>query len=65
MGAGGDSFGYQTNSSDTFYGPIAAHATRAGVITFQVPAAAAPGLHLLYRPDDDKAGAGIVIIPLP
>jgi hypothetical protein len=51
MGSEGDTFGYQYNSSDTFYGPIAAHTARNGTIVFQVPTAATPGLHLLYRPE--------------
>jgi hypothetical protein len=50
-GSEGDTFGYQYNSSDTFYGPIAAHTSRSGTIVFQVPTAATSGLHLLYRPE--------------
>jgi len=52
MGTEGDTFEYQYNSSDNFYGPMAAHAIRQGIITFQVPtAAAATPLNLLYRPE--------------
>ncbi len=51
MASEGDTFGYQYNSSDNFYGTIAAHATRSGMIVFQVPTAAAAGLRLLYRPE--------------
>jgi hypothetical protein len=51
MGPEGDIFGYQNNSSDTFYGTIAAHTTRRGAIEFQVPAAAKASLRLLYRPE--------------
>ena len=52
IGSEGDIFGYQYNSSDNFYGPIAAHATSSGTIVFQVPAAAATSsLRLLYRPE--------------
>ncbi len=51
MGPEGDIFGYQYNSSDNFYGTIAAHATRSGIITFQLPAAATSSLRLLYRPE--------------
>jgi hypothetical protein len=47
----GDIFGYQYNSSDTFYGAIAAHTTRAGMIVFQLPTAATSSLRLLYRPE--------------
>jgi hypothetical protein len=47
----GDTFGYQVNSFDNFYGTIAAHMTRSGTIVFQVPAAAISGLSLLYRPE--------------
>lgn len=51
MGSEGDTFGYQYNSSDNFYGPIAAHTTRRGTIVFQVPTAATSSLRLLYRPE--------------
>src|SRR5947207_6881932 len=51
MGPEGDTFGYQYNSPDNFYGPIAAHTTRSGTIMFQVPTAAASSLRLLYRPE--------------
>jgi hypothetical protein len=47
----GDAFGYQYNSSDSFYGPIAAHTTRSGTIMFQLPPAATSNLRLLYRPE--------------
>jgi len=51
MGPEGDIFSYQYNSSDNFYGTIAAHTTRSGTIVFQVPAAATSSLRLLYRPE--------------
>ena len=51
MGPEGDTFGYQYNSSDNFYGTIAAHTTRGGAIVFQVPTAATSSLRLLYRPE--------------
>lgn len=51
MGPEGDIFGYQNNSSDTFYGTIAAHTTHRGTIEFQVPIAATASLRLLYRPE--------------
>jgi hypothetical protein len=51
MGSEGDTFGYQFNSSDNFYGTIAAHTTRRGMIVFQVPIAATSSLRLLYRPE--------------
>src|SRR5438270_6937791 len=51
MGPDGDTFGYQYNSSDNFYGPIAAHTIISGTIVFKLPAAAASGLRLLYRPE--------------
>ena len=51
MGPEGDTFSYQYNSSDNFYGSIVAHTTRAGTIVFQVPTAATSGLRLLYRPE--------------
>ncbi|TMC19832.1 MAG: DUF4352 domain-containing protein [Chloroflexi bacterium] len=51
MGPEGDTFAYQYNSSDNFYGPIAANSTRNGMVVFQVPTAAATSLRLLYRPE--------------
>jgi hypothetical protein len=51
MGPEGDTFGYQYNSSDNFYGTISAHTTRSGTIMFQVPTAATSSLRLLYRPE--------------
>ncbi len=54
VGPGGDAFGYQDNSSDTFYGTIGAHASRSGMIEFQIPSAAASDLYLLYRPEVAK-----------
>ena len=51
IGPEGDIFGYQYNSSDTFYGNIAAHTARSGAITFQLPLSAATNLRLLYRPE--------------
>ncbi len=51
MGPEGDTFGYQYNSSDNFYGTIAAHATHSGTIVFQVPTSATSSLRLLYRPE--------------
>jgi len=51
MGPEGDTFGYQYNSSDNFYGIIAADTTRRGSIVFQVPTAAISSLRLLYRPE--------------
>lgn len=51
IGRGGDVFSYQDNSSDDFYLPIDPHTSRTGLIEFEIPAAAAQGLQLLYRPD--------------
>jgi Domain of unknown function (DUF4352) len=51
IGPEGDAFGYQYNSSDNFYGPIAAHQSRSGTIVFQIPKAATSSLQLLYRPE--------------
>jgi uncharacterized protein DUF4352 len=51
MGPDGDAFGFQYNSSDNFYGTIAAHATRSGTIEFEVPTAPTSSLRLLYRPE--------------
>ena len=61
MGPEGDIFGYQYNSSDNFYGTIAAHTTRSGTIEFEVPTAATPGLRLLYRPEIAKETAIILL----
>ncbi len=51
LGAEGDTFGSEDNGSDNFYGVIDAHASRSGTIQFELPAAAATGLYLLYRPE--------------
>ena len=48
----GDSFGKQSNSSDTFYGAIDANSQRSGTIVFQIPSGAAIGLRLMYRPEN-------------
>ncbi len=62
IGLEGDIFGYQYNSSDNFYGTIAAHTTRSGTIVFQVPTSAAtPGLRLLYRPEIATEAAIILL----
>jgi len=54
VGPGGDTFGYQDNSPDNFYGTIGGHASRSGMIEFQIPSAAASSLYLLYRPEIAK-----------
>lgn len=62
MGPEGDAFGYQYNSSDNFYGAIAAHATRNGTIVFEIPSAVAKSsLHLLYRPEIAQETAIILL----
>src|SRR6266702_3751323 len=61
MGPEGDIFGYQYNSSDNFYGTIAAHTTRSGTIVFQVPTAATSSLRLLYRPEIATESAIILL----
>jgi hypothetical protein len=61
IGAEGDTFGNQYNSSDSFYGAIAAHETRRGHVSFKVPAAATSTLRLLYRPEVPSETA---IVPL-
>lgn len=63
VGSEGDTFGYQYNSSDTFYGTIAAHTTRSGTIVFQLPTAAASGLRLLYHPEI-AADTAIVLLKI-
>ena len=50
MDSGGDTFSYQENSSDGFYGTIGGHASRTGMIQFQIPVGAASRLYLVYRP---------------
>jgi hypothetical protein len=52
VGSEGDTFGKQSNSSDTFYGPINASGQRSGTIVFQVPSGALNGIRLMYRPED-------------
>lgn len=62
MGPEGDAFGYQYNSSDNFYGAIAAHTTRNGTIVFEIPAAVAKSsLDLLYRPEIAQETAIILL----
>ena len=51
VGPGGDTSGYQYNSSDNFYGPIATRTSRSGTIMFQLPPATTSSLRLLYRPE--------------
>ena len=51
IGPEGDSFNYQYKSSDNFYRPIGARTSRAGMTEFEIPAAAAASLSLLYRPE--------------
>lgn len=61
MGAEGDTFTYQSNSSDNFYSPVPAHGFRNGTIVFQVPRAATAHLQLLYRPEVETE---TVLMPL-
>ena len=51
LGPEGDAFSPQSGRSADFYQPIAAHGTRRGMIMFEIPAAAASDLYLLYRPE--------------
>jgi Domain of unknown function (DUF4352) len=51
IGSEGDTFSYQSNSSDSFYGTVAANSSHTGTIVFQIPGAAAHNLRLLYRPE--------------
>ncbi|HEX5303340.1 MAG TPA: hypothetical protein VFW50_40750 [Streptosporangiaceae bacterium] len=50
IGPEGDSFSDQYHSSRSFYLPIGARTSRAGTAEFEIPAAAASSLSLLYRP---------------
>lgn len=60
---GGDTFSPEAGSATRhFYDPIAADATRHGSIKFALPAGAAAGLHLLYRPEVPTEA---VILSLP
>jgi hypothetical protein len=54
VGPGGDSFDYQTNSSDNFYRTIGSHTSSSGMVEFEIPAAAVSSLYLLYRPEIAK-----------
>jgi Telomeric repeat-binding factor 2. len=49
MGAEGDIFTYQYNSSDNFYNIVPARSSRSGTIVFQIPKAAVSNLRLFYR----------------
>jgi hypothetical protein len=51
LGPEADAFSPKSGTSADFYRPIAAHASRRGTIKFEIPAAAASDLHLLYRPE--------------
>jgi phage tail sheath protein FI len=51
MGTEGDTFTYQLNSTDSFYGTVPALGSHNGTIVFQIPKAAASNLRLLYRPE--------------
>ena len=57
----GDTFTYQSNSSDNFYSDVSAHSSRDGTIVFQIPKAAASNLRLLYRPEVETE---TVLMPL-
>ncbi len=48
--AEGDAFGMQSSADTNFFGTIASQSSRSGTINFQVPAGAANGIRLLYRP---------------
>lgn len=61
MDVGGDTFSVTAGNSGSFYGTIGSQASRSGLIEFQVPAAAASGLFLLYRPEN---GADAVLTRL-
>lgn len=52
IGSGGDTFSSKVRSSDAFYGTIGTGESRSGLIEFRIPAAAASGLFLLYRPEN-------------
>ena len=50
--SGGDTFSATAGNSGSFYDTIGSQASRSGLIEFQLPAAAASGLFLLYRPEN-------------
>lgn len=52
MSSEGDVFGLQGNTAADFFRGIDPHASRTGFIEFDIPAAAASGLYLLYRPEN-------------
>ncbi|MFL5662454.1 MAG: DUF4352 domain-containing protein [Ktedonobacteraceae bacterium] len=51
IGPEGDTFAYQYNSSDDFYGTITTRMIHRGLVVFQVPTAATSSMSLLYRPE--------------
>lgn len=61
MTPGGDIFSGTAPGAGSFYDPIGSGASRSAVLQFQVPAAAASGLFLLYRPEN---GADAVLTRL-
>lgn len=57
----GDAFGLSANATSSFFGTVASHGSRSGLVVFQVPAGAAHGLHLLYR---SESATETVFLPL-
>jgi len=60
-GSEGDVFSSLRGAADAFDGVIGAHRSRRGSLSFAIPAAAASGLRLMYRPEVASESA---IIPL-
>jgi hypothetical protein len=56
IGPDGDTFANRSTDSG-FYGTLAGHAIRTGVVEFEVPKAATSGLSLIYRPGPNTQAA--------
>jgi hypothetical protein len=52
-----DTVADRSTSAAPFYGVIPGHASRSGMIEFEIPKAATPGVSLLYRPGDGSQRA--------
>jgi hypothetical protein len=61
LGPSGDVFGTTTDTSNPFWGALAATAKRQGTVTFEIPTAAQSRLQLLYRPGGTEEA---VVFPL-
>jgi hypothetical protein len=57
IGPDGDTFASRSADSGPFYGTVAGHGARTGVVEFEVPKAATSGLSLIFRPGPNAQAA--------